>query len=47
LAGTNTLEESYTIARATGAYSGDTGSGQVQIKWTGSNSNGNVTEIYS
>jgi len=46
-AGTSSLEGEYTITGGTGAYAGETGSGHVQITWTGSNSRGKVTEIYS
>jgi hypothetical protein len=46
-AGTRRLEGEYTIDGGTGVYSGETGSGHVQITWTGSNSRGKVTEIYS
>jgi hypothetical protein len=41
------IEGEYTIDRGTGAYAGETVSGHVQITWTGSNSRGKVTEIYS
>jgi hypothetical protein len=41
------FEGEYTIDGGTGVYSGETGSGHVQIMWTGSNSRGKVTEIYS
>jgi len=47
LAGTSSLEGEYTITGLTGAYKGETGSGHVQITWTGSNTRGKVTEIYS
>ena len=46
-AGTRSLEGEYTIDGGTGAYAGETGSGHVQITWTGSKSSGKVTEIYS
>ena len=46
-AATHSLEGEYTITGGTGAYARETGSGHVQITWTGSNSSGKVTEIYS
>jgi hypothetical protein len=46
-AGTRSLEGEYTIDGGSGTYSGETGSGHVQITWTGSTSRGKITEIYS
>jgi hypothetical protein len=46
-AGTRSLEGEYTIDGGSGAYSRETGSGHVQITWTGSISRGKITEVYS